>query len=735
MSFTTDNNKENVVKDSQAGAAEKSPLRRLAEERAERIRYAEEYRRKLEAEKAPVAPKKTKAAEQKEQAKLEKIEREKAEIQEKLEAERLDSERRISLIAEKVEKINEIAMSDEAKAPALTEATAEASENPPTPEAKETAAPVAELIHIPVQSFTVPCIVTRRVPAPAPAVSAASPITRVNKTAPTVRTINVTDQFRNSDLAKPVLSYGIPVTAGGWEHEINDDEPVVAAAPANEAAPAAAPAFVIIPASVPGGVMAVPVANTAAPAAAPAVAPVAIPVAAPAAVPTAAGGVVYYAPAVAEQPMPAAPATVNAYPFQVSEAINPTFVVSEAPVQLESDSPISVEEKIIPVGVPGAAAPAAPAASTAVGTPALDMHEPCYDAVEGLSLNYGEQYEDPKLGDERAPALAAADNFETAQLEDEHIRFLKQSNKLDKNIRNRISDGKPYDSESTVDYTNPKKIKRAAKKSASLIEARMNYDLAIGKSELAIEMLKFGDPRFDDKREQKKTRQKIEKFRCSIAKAKKLEKKATKRYYKVLAKEVKKPASLRDEKKITELKGIIFRLESLLREREMLDARLVTLYMGAENKAGGKIRLAAERKRYKTAKKIRRSLVSYDMRLEKSGAPDSFKTKLRHLFNTKIISKSTLVYSKFMLKKLRPKGAAKSELKRDIKNAKRSLAHVEENIHRMMKKVNKFARARKRRKTFLIILLLLVIIGAGAFAVYYMMLNGGLAAAAFASLI
>ena len=152
MSFTTDNNKENVVKDSQAGAAEKSPLRRLAEERAERIRYAEEYRRKLEAEKAPVAPKKTKAAEQKEQAKLEKIEREKAEIQEKLEAERLDSERRISLIAEKVEKINEIATSDEANAPARTEATAEASENPPMPEAKEAAAPVAELIHIPVQS-------------------------------------------------------------------------------------------------------------------------------------------------------------------------------------------------------------------------------------------------------------------------------------------------------------------------------------------------------------------------------------------------------------------------------------------------------------------------------------------------------------------------------------------------------------------------------------------------------
>ena len=79
MSFTTENNNENIVKDSAVSGETKSPGRRIAEERAERIRYAAEYRRKLEEEQAAVQqPKKTKAAEQKEKEKLEKADREKA---------------------------------------------------------------------------------------------------------------------------------------------------------------------------------------------------------------------------------------------------------------------------------------------------------------------------------------------------------------------------------------------------------------------------------------------------------------------------------------------------------------------------------------------------------------------------------------------------------------------------------------------------------------------------------
>ena len=60
MSFTTENNKENVAEDS-VQQSSVSYGRRIAEERAERIRYADEYRRRLQAERE-TAIKKEKAA-------------------------------------------------------------------------------------------------------------------------------------------------------------------------------------------------------------------------------------------------------------------------------------------------------------------------------------------------------------------------------------------------------------------------------------------------------------------------------------------------------------------------------------------------------------------------------------------------------------------------------------------------------------------------------------------------
>ena len=66
-------NIENAVKETKRNEDYKSPGRLKAEEKAERIRAAEEYRKKLEAENAALPPKKTKAAEQKEQEKMLKL--------------------------------------------------------------------------------------------------------------------------------------------------------------------------------------------------------------------------------------------------------------------------------------------------------------------------------------------------------------------------------------------------------------------------------------------------------------------------------------------------------------------------------------------------------------------------------------------------------------------------------------------------------------------------------------
>jgi len=199
MSFTTDNNNENLVKDPKLNEETKSPGRRMAEERAERIRYAEEYRRKLEAEKAPVQPKKTKAAEQKEQAKILQLEQEKAEVREKLEAQRLEAERRFAEAAQKLKAIGE-AMEKAAEAPAPVEDVPVVEEKAPE-KAPEVVEPVVSepeavvedkvledvpedlVLHIPVQSFSVPCVITRK----APPVAAPVPEMPVVDVAPAVK--------------------------------------------------------------------------------------------------------------------------------------------------------------------------------------------------------------------------------------------------------------------------------------------------------------------------------------------------------------------------------------------------------------------------------------------------------------------------------------------------------------------------------------------------------------------
>ena len=152
----TENNENAVTKRNEEY---KSPGRLKAEEKAERIRLAEEYRRKLEAENAALPAKKTKAAEQKEQEKLAKAEQELAERKAMVDEETqrasqhvAEAEARIKALMEKIE-------STEAQLAPLAD-TAAASE----PTVYENKAPAASdmekiVINIPISSVTVPCTV------------------------------------------------------------------------------------------------------------------------------------------------------------------------------------------------------------------------------------------------------------------------------------------------------------------------------------------------------------------------------------------------------------------------------------------------------------------------------------------------------------------------------------------------------------------------------------------------
>ena len=319
-------------------------------------------------------------------------------------------------------------------------------------------------------------------------------------------------------------------------------------------------------------------------------------------------------------------------------------------------------------------------------------YQPDYQNYQPEYQNYQQEY----YYEEQAPAeQPVAPEFDKTAIEDEHIRYLNETKKLDKQ---KAENKQAAASEGVVSKDD---VKKAAEKSAALIESRMNYDAGVGATDLAIELLKFSDHSSTQKKEYKEYKRKRNIIKKSIKTAKKLEKEATKRYYEVLAKESKSLTILKMAKKQDELSYILTKLENLLKERGELDAELSTLYRGAESVSGGKIRERAEKKKLKKAKKIRKTLKSTDRRVSKMEVPQPLKTKIRFLLNTKIVTEAALTYSKYLLKKLKPQGDARKELKRNIKSAQDSLSRLESSLKRMVNKAEKFVKARKRRYTLI----------------------------------
>jgi hypothetical protein len=313
-------------------------------------------------------------------------------------------------------------------------------------------------------------------------------------------------------------------------------------------------------------------------------------------------------------------------------------------------------------------------------------------------------------------AQMGTEQYDKNAVENEHIRYLNETKKLDKKA------AKKAKKEKTVvevqDDFSKAGVNKAAEKSANLIEARMLYDAGVENTDLEIEFLKFTEHSDAQKTEYAEYKRRRAKILQSVKKAKKLEKKATKRYYNTLCKEAENPSVIRNPKRKARLEEVVSKLEGLYRERESLDARLANLYKGAESRSGGKIRLKAENKRYKMARRVHRNLKPADCRLEKMNIPGSLKVKIRYLYNTKIVSKSTITYSKYLLKKLKPKGDARAELKRNIKKAEKSLALLEVNLKKLTKKARSLNEKRIARRRFLKFFLFLVVVAAIAGAVY-----------------
>lgn len=248
MSAATDNN-ENAVRETKRNEDYKSPGRLMAEEKAEKIRYAEEYRKKLEAEAAAVPPKKTKAAEQKEQEKIEKAERELEERRAELKEQTESANKHISDAIQKIEALKEKIESTEAEIVADSGAVTVSSVSCEAEEVSASEEKESLVVRIPIMSFKIPCVVKTNqnppvppmCPPPAmleypramtyirpkadrsPKISFLSPAKSSVKASEQkkseVRTIDVTADFRRDGAYKPAITYGTPYE-GRWGSDI-----------------------------------------------------------------------------------------------------------------------------------------------------------------------------------------------------------------------------------------------------------------------------------------------------------------------------------------------------------------------------------------------------------------------------------------------------------------------------------------------------------------------------------
>ena len=764
MSFTTENNKENVANDSLEQESV-SHGRRIAEERAERIRYADEYRRRLKTEReARLKKENEEALADAERKRAEKAAQEEAERRAKLEEEKLEAQMRLNAADEKIKEIASV----ESEAETLPEVVVQKAEEPVERAAEDSVGEersseeiIAEdtalnkeknevikeeethtmansdriVVHIPVKCFNasgseVQGPATESVAAEnvsfAPSVAAfetapveqepvapiaampvtVSPVTEdktsvvaaaiapVSVVKPAVaepkpvtvnggyKVIDVTENYRNDVFNSATISYGKVVTEGGWEHEIEDEDDVVVVPAETESV---TEEIVVAPDVVEDNVAEEITSESEAQ---PVMAAVAFVDTDDAVAP-----VENEAPAVKEEPYAAAPARVARPTVQRNVPVPKNYDITEeypaprANTEEKAASVAPAPERVAPIVAP---IPFTVKEGEFVKEPQVENKK-----KSGRNASNDFIFDPEKENTSRDDAEIArkeneeyGDRYDMHQIESEHLRYLTETKKLDK--KSKTKNNKKADKMAVKNATNSSEIRKNAEKSAALVGSRMDYDAKFGSSDLSIELLKFNENDYFVEKENKRRLRLISKIRKSIKKAKKLERKATKRYYGVLAAETVKPTSLKKQKKQERLNSLIIKLEALLKEREAIDDRLILLYRGAETKSGGRVRARAEAKRYKVAKKVHNKLKKLNRSLEKLKAPKNLKIKIRYLLNTKIVSKSTLAYSKYMLKKLKPKGEAKRELKRDIARSKKSLYNIDKNIRRMMKKAYKY---------------------------------------------
>ncbi len=322
-----------------------------------------------------------------------------------------------------------------------------------------------------------------------------------------------------------------------------------------------------------------------------------------------------------------------------------------------------------------------------------------YSSEEGAHIAYSDEIGGENISNRRLDKRAE---------EDEHIRFLRESERLDS--ENRSKRGSIFDT-GADERLKKSDIRAKADKSARLIALRIEYELTRGEADVDLELLNFSDGRGDAERK----RRRLGKMKGSKNKAVKQERTATRRYYTALSKMKSAEVGVSRREKLNDIER---RLRAALEERETIEAELTSLY-GGNGKSENKVIRKAEKRRYDMAKDARNSLKKHNRRLARLHAPEALKSKIRELFDKKIEAAASLAYSKYLLKKQRNTKDDRKKLKREISYSRKTLAGIDKDIKRFMKKAQKKDDTHRSNLVWAVWLIGALIVVAGAVAVWY----------------
>ncbi len=234
-------------------------------------------------------------------------------------------------------------------------------------------------------------------------------------------------------------------------------------------------------------------------------------------------------------------------------------------------------------------------------------------------------------------------------------------------------------------------IKATCDKDVWLIKSRFEYNIAMLEAERDMKLYSFDLKPVDRDRSVATLNRMISKLKNNLSRAMRLEAEDNDRYYKLIIQNPTKE-KVRKRARRDRLDAYKLRLEALISEREVLNARLLSLYGNPEGtkkgaKGSSQQKINTVKKRY--ARSIYRSQRRIAKRLEILHAPVDLKEKIFDLMNKKIESVAVIEGSRYKLRHLKLRGRARRDVRAEMQQAKRSVRLINKDITFLMKRAER----------------------------------------------